>query len=91
MADPVQDVIATDYSLGFGQQRSQSNYICLKFITNTIDDADTYTLGSEGVVIDAAWEGDGVTDDGTVTFATNVVTFHMANAASSGYLHLWFR
>lgn len=94
------NAIAGNPNLGNSALQSVSNrrHVILPFITENVDDADTYTLddGStyvapDSTIVRAAWEPDGAADNvgALVDVTGKVVTFHVENANSNGYLHLW--
>jgi len=73
-----------------GHSLAGFKHLTLPFITQLVDNLDTYTPGGEVSIIRAAWEPEGTDDTIAVNIGTDAdgVIFLGADN-STGYLHLW--
>ena len=100
MADKSPDTLDPSVVMGAAHKRAadtvglgQFQHVVLPFITENIDDADTFNASdsqnfNDVTIVRAAWEP---TDSVQVnlSLSSNTITFATSASDANGYLHLW--
>ncbi len=74
---------------GFGRELTGLKHVIIPFLTQLVDNADTYTPGGETAIDTVAWEPETTDDEVAVTTDGTVVTFNAAADNLNGTLHMW--
>ena len=96
MAEKTPDSFSTDAAAGFGLDMDNTlTHIRLPYITENIDNNDTFTIGTSATAPDViikyhAWEASTTNDIvSTLLVSSKQIGFGTASSNNNGYLHLW--